>query len=372
MSNPVDVAVVGDGIVGSVVALTAAREGYSPRLLGRGGKHVAGRDRLFTINASARKALARVGAWDRLRSATPVRAMRIFSPGGKTLAIDAMSVGLAQLCHTVLESELLEALDGLLEDASIMMEPLSKVHTLSVQGDQVTIDVDQANVEAKLIVGADGGQSRIAELAGLSCPRIDFGQTAITTVASFSIVDKIARQWFGKDGVLALLPGPGGRYGIVWSLETERARRVLELTEEELATALQDATAGTMGACAVVGEARGHQLRCHVRKSRGDRVVLVGDSAQSFHPLAGQGLCVALGGVADLFDTFGGGDPGRKSALARYERLRRIRVAVTAGTTASLASVVGGESLIGTALDISLAMPSAVAAMLLPRLANAR
>ena len=341
-------------------------------MLGRGGKHVVGRDRLFTINASARKALTRVGAWDRLHSATPVRAMRIFSPGGKTLAIDALSVGLAQLCHTVLESELLEALDSLLEDASIMMEPVSKVHTLFVQGDQVTIEVDQANVEAKLIVGADGRQSRIAELAGLACPRIDFGQTAITTVASFSTVDKIARQWFGKDGVLALLPGPEGRYGVVWSLETERAQRVLELTEEELATALQNATAGTMGTCEVMDEVRCHQLWCHVRKSRGDRVVLVGDSAQSFHPLAGQGLCVALGGVADLFDAFGGGDPGRYSALARYERLRRIRVVATAGTTASLASVVGGDSLIGTALDISLAMPSAVAAMLLPVLANAR
>lgn len=368
--GPWRVAIVGAGTVGSVVALAAAREGCRVRLFDRPGRAARGR-RLFTLNAPAVSELRRAGAWDLLRTATAARAMRVVSPGGRVLAIDARDAGLAQICHTVYEDDLGKALDARLKDEGIEIESVSEVRSVSTVGDSAVLDMDGRRIEAHLAVGADGASSQVARLLGIDAPRTDFGQVALTGEAAFSRMGQVAWQWMRTDGILALLPAPGGRCGIVWSVPASRAERLSELPEAKLRAKLERASSGMVGECVEAGRLRGHPLGCRIRRPCKGRAVLMGDSAHIMHALAGQNLCAALGGVAELFESADGCDPGSADALARYARLRRVRLRVTAGITSMMSGVVGGPHS-GRAMDICFSAPRFLTAAVLPVLANAR
>lgn len=352
------------------MALAAARAGCGVRLFDRPDRGARGR-RLFTLNAPAVSELRRAGAWGLIRTATAARAMRVVSPGGKVLAIDARDAGIAQICHTVFEDDLGEALDARLRETGIEVEPVSEIRSVSDSGDIAALDMDGRRVEAHLVVGADGASSRVAALLGIDAPRTDFGQVALTGEAAFSGMGPVAWQWMRKDGILALLPAPGGRCGIVWSVPSSRAEGLSELAEAGLRAELKRASSGMVGECLEAGRLRGHPLGCRIRRPCAGRAVLMGDSAHTMHALAGQNLCAALGGVADLFESFAGGDPGTTEALARYARLRSMRIKVSAGITSLMSGVVGSPNS-GRAMDICFSAPRCLTAAVLPVLANAR
>ncbi len=368
--GPWRVAVVGAGTVGSAVALAAAREGCGVRLFDRPDRAARGR-RLFTLNAPSVAELRRAGAWGLIRTATAARAMRVVSPGERVLAIDARDAGIAQICHTVFEDDLGEALDARLKEAGIEVETASEIRSLSTAGDAAALDIDGGRVEAHLVVGADGASSQVARLLGIDAPRTDFGQVALTGEARFSRMGQVAWQWMRSDGILALLPAPGGRSGVVWSVPASRAEGLSELPEARLKAELERASSGMVGECLEAGRLRGHPLGCRIRNPCAGRAVLMGDSAHTMHALAGQNLCAALGGVADLFESAAGGDPGSAEALSRYARLRRVRIKVTAGITSLMSGVVGNQSA-GSFMDVFFSAPRCLATAVLPLLANSR
>jgi 2-octaprenylphenol hydroxylase len=180
------------------------------------------------------------------------------------------------------------------------------------------------------VIGADGAQSRVRELAGLFATRADYGQVAIVAMVNTARPHaRTAWQRFLGDGTLAFLPLLDGQSSIVWSLPTARAESLLTAPVPRFERELERDFDSALGATRLSSE----RLKFPLWKLSADhyvsaRIALVGDAAHVVHPLAGQGANLGLLDAAALAEVIAAGlqdgeDPGAERILRRYERWRR-------------------------------------------------
>jgi ubiquinone biosynthesis UbiH/UbiF/VisC/COQ6 family hydroxylase len=188
---------------------------------------------------------------------------------------------------------------------------------------------DARQIEARLVIAADGADSALRAAAGIATKIHDYGQTGV--VANFRVArahGDAAYQWFLGNGVLALLPLPGNHMSMVWSASDEHARGLLAASAQDLARRVENASSGLLGNMEAVSVAAGFTLR-RMRAARliAPRLALVGDTAHNVHPLAGQGLNLGFGDARALAAVLGARgmetDVGAFSLLRRFERSRR-------------------------------------------------
>ncbi|HRA77925.1 MAG TPA: FAD-dependent monooxygenase [Burkholderiaceae bacterium] len=350
-----DVAVVGRGGVGLAIALALARTGLSTTLIGAppaDGSNDPWDLRVFALSPATRALLESIGVWHALdaQRIAPVYDMRVYPAFGTDrgpLQFSAYEAHVDALAWIVEQRNLLRALeqavrfagmpviderfDGFDSDAAASptasTAPDSAVH-LRLDGGR--------RLRARLVVGADGATSRVRDAAGLAWTVSDYPQRAL--VAHFDTEQPhrdIAWQWFGRDGVLALLPlpagtGPGapaGRVSMVWSAPLELADALQAMPAGELAARVQAAAGSALGTMTPISRVEAFPLRLgRVASMIAPRVALVGDAAHLVHPLAGQGMNLGFGDVAALAGALRererGRDPGERLVLRRYERAR--------------------------------------------------
>lgn len=205
-----------------------------------------------------------------------------------------------------------------------------EIDSLAHERDAAVLGSAGNAVRARLVIGADGAQSRVRELAGLTAARGDYGQAAIVAMVSTARPhEHTAWQRFLGDGTLAFLPLANGFSSIVWSLPTARAEALLAVDPAAFEQALAHDFDGALGAVKLESERLRFPLwRLSAAHYVTARVALVGDAAHVVHPLAGQGANLGLLDAAALADVIAGGlaereDPGAERILRRYERWRR-------------------------------------------------
>ena len=257
------------------------------------------------------------------RDLTAVHAMRVFGDAGARIEFDAYRAGVPALAYIVEDAELQNALWRGLE------VEIGHCEGLAVEHDCVRVRLDGGReLAAKLVVAADGAQSRIRDFAGIPAAVKAYGQSAV--VANFACERphrNTAYQWFQRGPVLALLPLPGNHVSMVWSLPEGEAARIAGLEPAELAAEVQAASQGALGAFSVVTQPRTYALRrLSARRMVAPRVALVGDAAHVIHPLAGQGLNLGLQDARSLSRVLAEREPTRDAGdwrlLRRYERSR--------------------------------------------------
>jgi ubiquinone biosynthesis UbiH/UbiF/VisC/COQ6 family hydroxylase len=213
------------------------------------------------------------------------------------------------------------------------------------------------------VIGADGAESRVRANAGIPVRASDYRQLGV--VANFECERPhrdIAFQWFMRDGVLALLPLPGNRVSMVWSVAEERGRRLLAASKTALASEVEAASGGALGALKVVTPAAGFPLRLQrVTQFTRPRLALVGDAAHNVHPLAGQGVNLGFRDARELAgvlkDRGPQADCGDHALLRRYERARKEDVLAMQVATDGLQKLFNNEGvLLGRVRNLGLAL----------------
>jgi 2-octaprenyl-6-methoxyphenol hydroxylase len=190
---------------------------------------------------------------------------------------------------------------------------------------------DGAAIRTKLLVAADGARSRLRERAGIATNGWSYGQSAIVvTVAHERSHQGRAEEHFLPAGPFAILPLRHNRSSIVWTEETEEAKRIVALSDDDFHRELEKRFGLRLGDIVVAGPRRAYPLGLWVARSFiADRLALVGDAAHVIHPIAGQGLNMGLRDVAALAEAVVdavriGLDPGDATVLERYQRWRRF------------------------------------------------
>jgi ubiquinone biosynthesis UbiH/UbiF/VisC/COQ6 family hydroxylase len=222
--------------------------------------------------------------------------------------------------------------------------------TLKFGVEAATLELeDGRTLSAKLIVGADGRDSWVRNQAGISAAPVDYQQHGVVANFSCELPHRgIAYQWFQPDGILALLPLPGNRVSMVWSVSSGQSAELLVLTHEELCMKVAAAAEHTLGEMRVITPPAAFPLRLLVLPQiSAPRVALIGDAAHNMHPLAGQGVNTGFRDARQLaqilLERGAQNDCGDAQLLRRYERKRKEDIYVMQATTYGLKHLFNNE-----------------------------
>ncbi|EHD23301.1 MULTISPECIES: 2-octaprenyl-6-methoxyphenyl hydroxylase [Brenneria] len=206
-----------------------------------------------------------------------------------------------------------------------------------------TLTLDNATqLTGRLLVAADGSHSRLAQSCGVQWQQQEYGQIAvIANVTTSQPHQGRAFERFTPHGPLALLPMSQGRSALVWCHEQNRQAEVDGWSEAEFRRRLQLAFGWRLGAFTHIGERHSYPLRLlTANRHIHHRLALVGNAAQTLHPIAGQGFNLGLRDVMSLAETIveavdNRQDPGGYAVLSRYQQRRQpdqqTTVAITDG-----------------------------------------
>jgi ubiquinone biosynthesis UbiH/UbiF/VisC/COQ6 family hydroxylase len=350
-----DVIVAGAGLVGLSLAPMLARTGLAVALVDRAPcrrhRDAGSWDARFMRSVRQRRVLRAAGAWQALCGdrIAAIESMRIEGDGGASLEFSAYDLRERALAWIVEERELRSALQPALHREGVDVIGGASFEALTFTTDAGTLRLgDGRMLEARLVVGADGGRSWVREAAGIVAAPRSYGQTAV--VANFECERAHhgrAYQWFrGDGGVLAWLPLPGRRISIVWSAPDALAQSLLTLPPDDLAERVAESGGSVLGPLACITAAAGFPLSyLRLPTSVALRLALVGDAAHGVHPLAGQGVNLGFGDAqalsAVLADRGPVTDPGAPVLLERYARRRAEPVLAMQAVTDGLARLFG-------------------------------
>ncbi|AOW14517.1 ubiquinone biosynthesis protein UbiH [Hydrogenophaga crassostreae] len=324
-----DVAVRGAGIVGQTLALLLAQARLRVALVAPAKPAASADVRAYALNAASRELLRKVRAWPEPEEpdtpatppvVTPVSGMEVYGDDGGAVHFNALRTGQ-------------EALTWIVD-----VPALERRLTQAVQF-QGGIERLTEAPNAALTVICEGRRSSTREELGLEFDVRPYPHKAVAARLRCSQPHGgVARQWFKGGEIMALLPldgAEGHTVALVWSVEAAQADQRLKESPEALARLIQDHCGAALGDMQMLSPAHAWPLELSraqrwITRTEKGAVALAGDAAHAMHPLAGQGLNVGLGDVAELARVLNQREfwrePGDLKLLRRYERARQADV----------------------------------------------
>lgn len=344
-----DVLICGSGLVGLCMALAlvptrlriALLDPQAPPGLPQGPMDRPDFDaRVSALTPASRALFADLGVWSRIEAlrVCPYTDMQVWDADG-TGSIHFSAAELHQPClGYIAENGLVAAVLADAARASAAITFLQgSLDTFVTRADATVATLaDGTQIGCKLLLGADGGNSRVRSLAGIGTKEWDTGHRAlVTTVTTAQPHRNTAWQRFLSTGPLAFLPLylPGAALqrhsSIVWSCIPELADELLALDTSHFMRRLGAAFEHRLGAIESVAARHAFPLwQKHADSYVQDGLALIGDAAHTIHPLAGQGVNLGLADVRSLAGIIGraverGEDIASAQVLSRYQRERK-------------------------------------------------
>ncbi len=352
-----DILIVGGGMVGASLAHALSGHEYRIGVIEAWPLDSAIQpsydDRVIALSWGSRLILQGLGAWPGIEAeAEPIRDIHISDRGhfGFT-RLNHQQEGVEALGYVVtaraLGASLLNALEAL-PDVEVICPASLQSFSVSEAAVEVKLLQEESprKLTAKLLVAADGGDSRVRELLSISMKERGYGQTAIiANLSSERPHQGVAYERFTDTGPLAMLPMTQQRISMVWTAQDDQVAELMSLSSEAFLSRLQDRFGHRLGRLQRLGKRVAYPLRLRqaVDPVR-PRVALVGNAAHVIHPVTGQGFNLGLRDVSVIADILidarlRGEDPGDIRLLKSYQTWRdsdQNRVALITDSLARL------------------------------------
>ena len=331
-----DVLIIGGGLVGASLAIAldglgldvaqveAAPAGALPSVFDQRNLSFAD----ATVNA-----LTALGVMQELRVPPgPIRRIHVSRAGdfGRVL-MEAADYGRDAFGQVVVASDFGHALETRLARVQglVRYRP-ARFLGCSDGGDVREVRIAGADGErtlrARLLVGADGASSGVRDALGIAADEHDYGQTLLVArVRASRTPDGTAWERFTAHGPTALLPRGDRHYGVVHGVAREQAAAAMDLDEAGYLDRIQSAFGWRAGRFLSAGTRSAYPMvRTVARRTTAPRAVLVGNAAQSMHPVGAQGFNLGLRDALTLAELVAANrdDPGSETLLQAYA-LRR-------------------------------------------------
>jgi 2-octaprenyl-6-methoxyphenol hydroxylase len=340
MTQPLDIAIVGGGMVGATLGVALAPLGLKVGLVEAVAHDSASQpsfdERTTALSNGSRRILETLGVWSAVQAqATPIRKIHVSEQGRFGFArIDAAEQGLKAMGYVVANRALGAALWPRLRASGIQVYCPAQVSRVTAGERSVTLEIAQpggtATIDARLVIAADGAQSAVRSAFGVDAESRDYEQTAvITTVLPQRFHDHVAYERFTPAGPLALLPLEGGRCTLVLTLSKATAESAMMWSDDEFLAEVQRRFGFRLGRFLKVGRRAAYPLALtRAARTSAGRCVIIGNAAQGLHPVAGMGFNLGLRDVASLAELIAERrqethfDAGAAGLLAEYDAWR--------------------------------------------------
>ncbi len=341
--NTHEVLIIGGGLVGASLAIALDRLGLDVGLVEAtppGALPGVFDERNLTFAEATINALTRLGVLQKLRAPTGViRQIHVSRQGDfGRVRLDAADHGREAFGQVVVARDFGEALEARLSELRGLTRYRPARFTGFVEegdgsandGSRVVCIADDEGerlLSARLVVAADGTRSGVRAALTIDADEHDYGQTLfVARVRAERSPQGIAYERFGDDGPTALLPRGDRHYGVVHGVASEAAAAVAALDDTAWLARLQQAFGWRAGRFLASGPRSAYPVaRVVARHSTARRAVLVGNAAQTLHPIGAQGFNLGLRDALTLAELIESDrtDPGSDALLAAYAQRRR-------------------------------------------------
>lgn len=318
-SQAFDIVIVGGGLVGATLALALSRYAFwHVALVEKNAFDFASiSDTLHPSFDARNTALSngtcelfdQLGLWASLKPlAEPITTIDVSDQGGfGHVTIDAAEERVAALGYVIENRFIGRALLAALREAErvTVLAPAEFSHPKAIAGGfsgVITRAQGAMNIRTRLLIVADGADSPTCQQLGIGVNRKSYGQQGIVTAAvSDQPHQGRALERFTSPGPLAVLPQTEGRLGLTWCVDDAEAERLMNVNEAEFLAELQAKSGGAAGTFLRVGRRYAYPLRLVLAEEQvRPHLVVLGNAAHGLHPVAGQGLNMALRDVVVL------------------------------------------------------------------------
>ncbi|HID68399.1 MAG TPA: 2-octaprenyl-6-methoxyphenyl hydroxylase, partial [Roseibacterium sp.] len=262
-----DILIVGGGLNGPCLALACAQAGMSSVVLDAlpavTRSDVGFDGRAYALALASVRMLRALGIWDEVGEfAQPI--LEIKASDGRAgegagpffLHFDHAEIEEGPMGHMLEDRYLRRALLAAIEaeplithraSARVLSQDTSSLAAVTLEGGEV--------LRGRLLIGADGRRSGVAERAGIKRTGWGYGQTALVCAVNHELPHNgIAHQFFMPGGPLAILPLPGNQSSIVWSESEPRAGALARASDDDFMTALRPVFGSFLGDISLSGQ----------------------------------------------------------------------------------------------------------------------
>ncbi len=341
-----DVVIAGGGLAGASLAISTAEMGLAVAVV---EGHVVDTfpasqpERVIALSHGSRCHLeslgGRPGIWGVIEKlgVEAIRQVHIAEPGNRgEVRMHQAQADIDALGYVVPNAHILRSLYDMMPP-EVTVLAAARVQSLDVADDAAHVHVQHEGakecIACRLLVGADGANSRVRRLCNIGSRGWDHNRFGLVASVRPNLSHRnIAHECFRASGPLAFLPLDDTRYSIVWTLTPRDASRIMALDDADFLRELETAAGADL--CEVLGGLTETGPRAlfpfefrMATSITAPRTALIGNAAHTLHPVAGQGLNLGLRDVAVLADALrkavvGKRDVGSAVVLEEYRQCR--------------------------------------------------
>ncbi len=356
-----DVLIVGGGMIGASMACALANQKLKIAVIEafpfRSNNQPSYDARSIALAHGSKRIFDTLGLWKAIeKDATPIEHIHVSNKGrfGVT-RINAKDERLDALGY-VIENRIIgnALLKKMNEVDNVDLICPAKLDSLEINKEKASVtilnDDKSTALEAKLIIGADGGNSKVRELLSIDSINKDYQQTAIVSnVTPGKPHNNVAYERFTQHGPIAVLPMSEKRCSLVLTVAAEQAEDVLAMSDEAFLHYLEDRFGYRTGGFVKTSPRFSYPLALmKIKEHYKSRAVIIGNAAHTLHPIAGQGFNLGIRDVASLAEIIANAvenkqDIGDISVLKEYQQQREKDQKKVAFITDSLANIFSNE-----------------------------
>jgi 2-octaprenyl-6-methoxyphenol hydroxylase len=303
-----EIIIVGGGPVGAVLALAFQQQGIAFTVLEARSKGASYQDkRALALSYGSRLILEKLGVWDVVAvEATAINTIHISQRSGLgRTKLNASEHNLPALGYVLSYGALTAAIDKFLDTEKVLYE--AEAIEIKPGGIAAEVTYSQSGrtvmLNSPLVVVADGGRS-LSGIEGVQRETKEYGHDALVSKVQAELPHhNIAYERFTPQGPMALLPNGTRDFSLVWTGEKTSVEKLSTLDDATFLAQLHIAFGDRVGKFLSVEKRMTFPLKLSILKPAvAPHLVVIGNAAQTMHPVAGQGFNVGLRDAWTLAD----------------------------------------------------------------------